>query len=201
MNNDDQNLESEFVDFYRREALSHQRVADLMDRGETAKKAYRWKRRAQLLSIVCVALLSIVVARAFFGDRASDDANSPMLAENDQDGAVSEKAAMPRYRFVSVRSHDDRCPHCRNTGDVHRQLLARLNGRPIEFEQLELQDSDRREQTMIRAGELGLSSRIGDRNETAFVFLLPPGGMPIGPFDPSVGATEMARLAENIVDQ
>lgn len=205
--------EQELVKYYESAQLSDQQTQQLLAAGQLAASARKWRRLAVATSI---ALLSVTLVtgwllirnqqyRAMFSPEnkpavPSSPEITPEPPANAPDGPSAEDERSD-FRFVAFRSHDDRCPHCRATGDLYAKLHDQLDEDGIEFEKFELQNQDQLPETMDRIAEQQLTSLVAGRNETAFAVLLSPQGTELQRFQSSDPIERVREAVREVIDQ
>lgn len=195
--------EERLIEYYERSRLPEERVDAILEAGRLAARRSRWRRR--VLATSAALLLGGALAGWLFlrGEGFRGEPREPGTPTGDP-SLVSEEPellAVPSYRLVAFRQHDDGCPACRATGELYANLEGELEDDSIEFEQFALQVEGTREEAMARIESLDLTSLLEGRDETAFAVLLSPEGHPLIQFPGTARLEEVRRKISDIVDQ
>lgn len=207
-------LESEIRNFYTDLNLEVERVDHILDAGQFAASARRWKQIAITMS-VGLAVMTLLAISLFLKsplpnqpltnsmslpERTADPEEGPtnqateMSVDIEKQKLRDEGNVLPvAYRLVAFRSHNNACPHCRATGEVYQELEESLDDTPLEFIEFDLSDPGSRQKTDQRIDELQLTLLIDGRSETAFIALTGVDGKPIQEFKPSMGTKQIAK--------
>jgi len=216
--------ESEIREHYGRFHLEDELVDQILDAGQFAASARRWKQIAITVSIGLAAM--IVLSIGLLLDSSSENqpvANSENLPEkkinSEQNTTASDikmnddtkdresvketdkKVAVvsEQYRLVAFRSHGNACPHCRATGIVYHELEESLDDTSLEFVEFNLGDATSRQKTDQAINQLQLAPLIDGRSETAFITLTGLDGKPIQEFKPSMGSNKIAEQVRKLI--
>lgn|GEM_PF-2494978 len=217
--------ESQLVEFYRQARLPEDRVEAILSAASLARSERRWRTRAIAVSIALVIVVGVCLwlfsqttdLRQQLASQPQDGSNEeaarPEQQNNSQDEVVEtgrsgvqvaeDRAEAPAagFRLVAFRSHDDRCPHCRATGEMVARLQTEMADRPLEIEQFALQRQDGRPAMLARIDALNLTSLVADQPETAFGLLLSPSGAPLRRLDPDQPAAAINAQILDIIEQ
>lgn len=210
----DPSIEKEVRDYYERETLSEHRMREIIDVGEFAIAARRWKRIAvgALIGLAAMILVALGLAvKPTLNQTPKADADKHQTAEPSQPMKGEENSPSPKnqnappaifaneYRLVAFRSHGNDCPHCQATGEVFQQLTSELQNEPIDAEQFDLSQIDRQAETQARLKELQLESLVEGRRETAFLAIIDADGVPIQEYKPSLRAKRIAADIRKLI--
>lgn len=215
--------ESEIRDYYAGFDLETDRVDSILDAGQFAASARRWKQIAITASIGLAAMTLLAIGLFLksppqnqpitnsvnLPERIPDPGQGTMTQvtpknkiddNQDNQGMEKEVVASPvEYRLVAFRSHGNACPHCRATGEVYQELEQSLDDTPLEFIEFNLSDATSRQKNNQRINELQLNPLIDGRAETAFIALTGSDGKPIQEFKPSMGSKQIAKQVRKLL--
>lgn len=215
-------FESEIRNFYTDLNLEEDRVDHILDAGQFAASARRWKKIAITASVGLAAMTLLAISLFLKSplqdqpvansvsppERTSDPKQSTVAQATKMNNGVknqemdSESVAPPvEYRLVAFRSHSNACPHCRATGEVYHELEESLEDTPLEFIEFDLSDPRLRQKTDQRINELQLTPLIDGRSETAFIALTGVDGKPIQEFKPSMGTKQIAKQVRKLIER
>ena len=192
------NREHELIRYFSAQELSEEKVEAILATLQPRLAAKN--RRSVLLAAlaVCLLLASFAILRYVGGDGSEHTDGKHVAAERGDPSRDGQSVS--RYRFVAVRSHDDRCPGCQATGKMFADFRTHLSDRAIEFEQLELQKDEQLESAMKRAEELQLVGLVTDKDETAFGLLLSDDGAIVLQFDPTESLSHNRQRLLSAID-
>ncbi|QDT98446.1 hypothetical protein [Gimesia aquarii] len=215
-------FESEIRNFYTDFNLEADRVDHILDAGQFAASARRWKKIA-ITASVGLAVMTLFAISLFLKNPIPNQSltNSKSLPEQnakpkedptnqeidmnvevkEQKSKDKEKLTPVSYRLVAFRSHSNACPHCRATGEVYQELEKSLDDTPLEFIEFDLSDSGSRQKTDQRLNDLQLYPLIDGRSETAFIALTGIDGKPIQEFKPSIGTKQIAKQVRKLIER
>lgn len=214
--------ESEIRDHYASFQLEEELVDQILDAGQFAASARRWKQIAIAVSVGLAAMIVLMLGLLL---RSSPE-NQPITKstnsiepktkperniiapEIDQNrGTINQEpdqkmaAAPEQYRLVAFRSHSDACPHCRATGIVFQELEASLEETPLALMEFDLSEGESSETTTQSIRRLQLNPLIAGRSETAFIALTDLNGKPIQEFKPSMGSQKIASQVRKLINR
>ncbi|WP_298866149.1 hypothetical protein [uncultured Gimesia sp.] len=218
--------ESEIREHYGSFHLDDELVDQILDAGQFAASARRWKQIAIGASIGLAAMIVLTIGLLLNSSSENQPVakfkNSPekiINSEQNMTGALigmdddrkdqktvnvtDEKGAgsSETYRLVAFRSHSNACPHCRATGIVYHELEETLDDTPLEFVEFNLGDAASRQKTDQAINQLHLTPLIDGRSETAFITLTGLNGKPIQEFKPSMGSEKIAQQVRKLMQR
>lgn len=201
-------FESEVRQFYADATLSEDRVDAILAHGQSVAAARFWKRSAIAAGIGMAAMLLLCISLALRLQSDQPVANLPAQpvpqtqpATPVPDGlpAAADQTDSPRYRLIAVRSHGDRCPHCRAAGHAFDQLEDTLAGQPIDFTFIDLRrNSDRLDESEQLFDSLDLNRLVADQRDKALIALAGPDGK-LEPLDASLGPERLTQQVAAIL--
>lgn len=215
-------FESEIRNFYTNLNLEAERVDHILDAGQFAASARRWKKIAitasfglavMTLFAISLFLKSPIPNQSLTNSKSLPEQNAKTKEDSmnqevdmnveveEQKSKGKEKVIPVSYRLVAFRSHSNACPHCRATGEVYHELEESLEDTPLEFIEFDLSDSRLRQKTDQRINELQLTPLIDGRSETAFIALTGVDGKPIQEFKPSMGTKQIAKQVRKLLER
>ncbi|MDF1744176.1 MAG: hypothetical protein P1V19_10785 [Gimesia sp.] len=212
--------ESEIQDHYANFQLKEELVDQILDAGQFAASARRWKQIAIAASIGLAAMIVLTIGLLFRGSSENQpiakSTNSvepktkperkitaPVIDQcrnTNQQATEKKQTTLPaQYRLVAFRSHSDACPHCRATGIVYHELEESLDKTPLAFMEFDLSNNELREKTDQSIRQLQLEPLVEGRSETAFIALTDLNGKPIQEFKPSMGSKKIAEQVRKLI--
>ena len=199
--------DSDVRNYYQSQQMSEAKVKALIQAGDSAREARRWRTVAIAAVITALTTSAVLVFQLTRPDRSKSIAGQSESNNGSLDSGAVTKTDQERnqrdvrFRFVAVRSHDDNCPHCRATGELFTNYSQQFRNRPVDFELIKLHKQDESERTRDRVQDLNLSPFVKDQPETAFAFLMSPGGDRLQRFAPLDDPELNRRKFIDIIDQ
>lgn len=194
--------DSEIRDFYNDASLPDERIDAILSQGRSVADARLWKRVAMTTSI---GLASMVILCGFLLVRLQGLKSDTNLVIEEPINASKPVAAIEApspapYRLIAVRSHGDRCPNCRTTGETFAELRQQFQGRPIEFMLVDFKNSENTDETNQKLDALNISKLLEGRRDKALLALADSKGA-VHELDMSLGTEQLGTQIVGFLEQ
>ena len=177
--------ESEVRQFYADATVPEDRVEAILSHGKSIAAERLWRRVAIASTF---GFIGMIMVSSFLFVRLRDEATAAVAPAEPGNPAAEQFAARiderpdrispstKRFQLIAVRSHGDRCPHCRASSEVFAGLRKSLADENIEFTFIDLRrDSEHLRQSQETFEALGLNDLVEGRDK-ALVAIADPTG-------------------------